>query len=103
MGLQVCTCLISSLRDRTLLSHSPQGGTQAPTVWVLTHHWCSRPQGLPSRRSTAKVFVWLGLWLFVPVSIGTASLGRPLLHPSQLPSPCLAVLWPSPSRQLVMF
>lgn len=103
MGLQICTCLISFLRDWTLLSRSPQGGIRAPRVWVLTHHRCPRPQGLPSRSSRAKVFVWLGLRLFVPVSIGTASLGRLLLHPTQPPSPCLAVLRPSLSRQLVMF
>ena len=60
-------------------------------IWALTHHWRPRPPGLPSGKSSAQVFVRLGRQFLVLVSIGTASLGRLLLHPSQPPScPALA-------------
>lgn len=95
MGPQICTCLMSSLRDRLPAPH--QNGMQDLPGLGTHRPPCPRPRSLPSARSTAQVFVWPGLPLFVMVSIGTASLGRPP-PPSQVPSP-----WPSPSRQLVMF
>lgn len=102
-GPRVCTCRAHLFVWGPLCPtrSSPLGSnpTLPPGVWALTHHWCLRPPDLPSARSRAQVFVWLGLQLFVPVSIGTAS----LLRPSQLPSPRLAVPWPGPSRQLAMF
>lgn len=95
MGLQICTCLISSLRDPLPAPH--QNGIQDP------HGPGHSPTAVSQATEPAKCqehspgVCVARLQFFVMVPIGTVP-GPALLHPSQLPSP-----WPSPSRQLVVF
>lgn len=79
-------------------SSPPRAFPPTPGFWALTHQ--QHPPGLSSGKSTAQVFVWPVLCSgFHRYSVP----GPAPLRPSQPPSPCLAVPWPSPSRQLVMF